>query len=138
MQKQRATASKENSLDKRLLQPCVNSCNALFITRNEQESGSSPLVGSSFYLQIPQKRRISDIRCGVFDSGTSAVGFDPKARQCRRRRALLSRVSSASEAATTRFRDPLHERRSLSAAPARIPSLCKRHRPPFPRDHRPG
>jgi hypothetical protein len=26
-------------------------------TRNEQESGSSPLVGSLFYLQIPQKAK---------------------------------------------------------------------------------
>jgi hypothetical protein len=47
-------------------------------------------------------------------------------------------ICRASEAATTGFRDLLHERRSLSASPARIPSLCKRHRRSFPRDHRPG
>src|SRR5919107_2513562 len=35
--------------------------NLLFLTRNEQVSGSSPLVGSLFYLQITQKRRIPDL-----------------------------------------------------------------------------
>jgi hypothetical protein len=30
----------------RYLQACASPCNALFITRNEQVSGSSPLVGS--------------------------------------------------------------------------------------------
>src|SRR5829696_242670 len=71
-------------------------CTSVFLTRNEQVSGSSPLVGSPFYLHIPQKRRVSDIRCGAFVSSTSAVGFNPKARQYRRRRAFPSRVSSVS------------------------------------------
>jgi hypothetical protein len=35
------------------LQLRANSCNTLTITRNEQVSGSSPLVGSLFFLQIP-------------------------------------------------------------------------------------
>jgi hypothetical protein len=30
-------------------------CNTGLITLNEQVSGSSPLVGSLFFLQIPQK-----------------------------------------------------------------------------------
>jgi hypothetical protein len=36
--------------------------NPLFLTRNEQVSGSSPLVGSLFYLQIPQKRETLGVR----------------------------------------------------------------------------
>jgi hypothetical protein len=53
------------------------------ITRNEQVSGSSPLVGSSFFLQIPQKRRGCDIRCGAFVSSTSTVDASPKFHPCR-------------------------------------------------------
>jgi hypothetical protein len=33
------------------LQPCASRCTARPITRNEPESGSSPLVGSLFCLQ---------------------------------------------------------------------------------------
>jgi hypothetical protein len=40
------------SLEIRDLQASANPCNARPITRNEQVSGSSPLVGSLFYLQI--------------------------------------------------------------------------------------
>ena len=40
------------------LQARANPCNTLFITRNEQESGLSPLVGS---LQAAYLSRISEI-----------------------------------------------------------------------------
>jgi hypothetical protein len=42
----RARPRKESGLDMADLQACANPCNNLFITRNEQEGGSSPLVGS--------------------------------------------------------------------------------------------
>jgi hypothetical protein len=45
------------------------------ITRNEQVSGSSPLVGSSFLLQIPQKRKALDVHVKGFVSSTSAVDY---------------------------------------------------------------
>jgi hypothetical protein len=48
------------------------------ITRNEQVSGSSPLVGSLFYLQNAQKQKCPDVRVGGFVSSTSAVDY-PKA-----------------------------------------------------------
>jgi hypothetical protein len=55
------------------LQGCANPCNAWIITRNEQESGSSPLVGSLFFLQNSQKdkrpqwddRRLGSSRAAV-------------------------------------------------------------------------
>jgi hypothetical protein len=37
------------------LHSCANPCNTLFITRNEQISGSSPLVGSLFSLDLQEK-----------------------------------------------------------------------------------
>jgi hypothetical protein len=43
-----------------------NPCNILFITRNEQVSGSSTLVGSLFCLQNPQKIKASDVLVGGF------------------------------------------------------------------------
>ena len=45
-----ATQSRESRLDMRGLQASENLCNAWIITRNEQESGSSPLVGSLYSL----------------------------------------------------------------------------------------
>jgi hypothetical protein len=48
------------------------------ITRNEQVSGSSPLVGSLFYLQNQKKGEAHDVRVEGFVSSTSAVGY-PKA-----------------------------------------------------------
>ena len=48
------------------------------LTRNEQVSGSSPLVGSIFYLQTPQKRKAPDVSVGGFVSSMSAVDY-PKA-----------------------------------------------------------
>jgi hypothetical protein len=50
------------------------------LTRNEQVSGSSPLVGSLLYLQNPQKQKASDQNIGGFVSSTSAVDSYPKAR----------------------------------------------------------
>jgi hypothetical protein len=43
------------------------------ITRNEQVSGSSPLVGSVFCLQILQKPRAPNGEVSGFVSSTSAV-----------------------------------------------------------------
>jgi hypothetical protein len=42
-------------------------------TRNEQVSGSSPLVGSPFCLQILQKPKATNLRVGRFVSSTSVV-----------------------------------------------------------------
>jgi hypothetical protein len=42
----KARQRKEIGLDIGDLQPWANLCNALWLTRNEQESGSGPLVGS--------------------------------------------------------------------------------------------
>ena len=42
-------------------------------------SGSSPLVGSLFCLQIPQKGKFPDVGVGDFVSSTSAVDYCPKA-----------------------------------------------------------
>jgi hypothetical protein len=44
-------------------------------TRNEQVSGSSPLVGSPFYLQNTKKQKASDQNIGGFVSSTSAVDY---------------------------------------------------------------
>jgi hypothetical protein len=44
-------------------------------TRNEQVSGSSPLVGSPFYLQNQQKQKASDQNIGGFVSSTSAINY---------------------------------------------------------------
>ena len=49
----------ENRLDMRNLQACANPCNGLFITRKEQVSGSSPLVGSV----VPQQTVHTIDRC---------------------------------------------------------------------------
>jgi hypothetical protein len=38
----------------------ANLCNTLFLTRNEQVSGSSPLVGSLLFLQNVTKQKILD------------------------------------------------------------------------------
>jgi hypothetical protein len=43
------------------------------LTRNEQESGSSPLVGSSFFLQNPRNQEAPNVGVGGFVSSTSAV-----------------------------------------------------------------
>jgi hypothetical protein len=51
-----ARRSKETGLGMRHLQPSATPCNPLFLTRNEQVSGSSPLVGS------PGSPQISGIR----------------------------------------------------------------------------
>jgi hypothetical protein len=40
------------------LQARTNPCNARWITRNEQVSGSSPLVGSLFSFYLQGKRRV--------------------------------------------------------------------------------
>ena len=50
-----ASQRKENPLDMRDLQEPANPCNALWLTRNEQVSGSSPLVGSLIFLQNPRR-----------------------------------------------------------------------------------
>jgi hypothetical protein len=44
-------------------------------TRNEQVSGSSPLVGFLFFLQILQKLKASDQNIEGFVSSTSAVDY---------------------------------------------------------------
>jgi hypothetical protein len=49
---QGARQRKETGLDMRDLQTRANRCNALFITRNEQARGSSPLVGSFLCLYL--------------------------------------------------------------------------------------
>jgi hypothetical protein len=53
---------KRNPLGIGDLQPCANLCNTRIITRNEQVSGSSPLVGSLFLPGNPAKMR--NPRCG--------------------------------------------------------------------------
>jgi hypothetical protein len=45
------------------------------LTRNEQVSGSSPLVGSLSCLQIPQKIKAPDIHVGGFGSSRAAVDY---------------------------------------------------------------
>src|SRR5215217_8579839 len=67
----------------------------LFLTRNEQVSGSSPLVGSLFYLQNPYKRKAHDVGVGGFVSSTSAVDYYPL-RPYPRRYTFPCWVSSAS------------------------------------------
>ena len=59
-----ARQRKETGLDMRDLHSCANPCNALIITRDEQESGSSPLVDSLSYLQNPLKATAHDVRVG--------------------------------------------------------------------------
>ena len=58
--RRRARQRIETGLDIRDLQARATPCNALFITRNEQVSGSSPLVGSPFSLRIPTKAESPD------------------------------------------------------------------------------
>jgi hypothetical protein len=53
--------------------------NVTILSRNEQVSGSSPLVGSLFYLQNPQNLKASDQNIEGFVSSTSAVDFYPEA-----------------------------------------------------------
>jgi hypothetical protein len=57
-----ATRSRESRLDMRVLQPCAHPCATLPITRNEQESGSSPLVGSP---EIDLDKSVIKPRCLV-------------------------------------------------------------------------
>jgi hypothetical protein len=45
------------------LQVCANPCNARFITRNEQVSGSSPLVGSLFACKFTQELKPRHEQC---------------------------------------------------------------------------
>ncbi len=54
----------QNRLDMRHLLTCASPCNALIIIRDEQESGSSPLVDSLSYLQNPLKATAHDVRVG--------------------------------------------------------------------------
>jgi hypothetical protein len=60
------------------LQPRANLCNALFITRNEQVSGSSPLVGSLFcrHLQENIGRKVRVRRApNPFDANPMSTGY---------------------------------------------------------------
>jgi hypothetical protein len=61
----------KNRLGMRNLQSCAKPCNALLITRNEQVSGSSPLVGSpAFRLSLwntPYKGKPPAPVEGLFD-----------------------------------------------------------------------
>jgi hypothetical protein len=53
----RASRRRENGLGMEVLQPTATPQNAPVITRNEQVSGSSSLVGSYFYLHLQVKRK---------------------------------------------------------------------------------
>ena len=64
-------------------------------TRNEQVGGSSPLVGSLFFLQIPTKAEALTREMPGRVSSTSAVDSIPKPHPSRRRCCGSSRASSA-------------------------------------------
>jgi hypothetical protein len=68
-----ANQGREIGLGMRVLQASARHGNTPRLPRNEQVSGSSPLVGSSFFLQIPQKQKAPDIDIGGFGSSRAAV-----------------------------------------------------------------
>jgi len=55
------------------LQAWANPCNASIITRNEQVSGSSPLVGSLFCFDLQEKRKSGRTRFSLSYSNRTAT-----------------------------------------------------------------
>jgi hypothetical protein len=80
----RASRKKENPLDKGNLQARAKPCNALVITRNEQESGSSLLVGSHVSLHLHQNPIAKEPRYRTF-AAESELNHDDLAsiRNCK-------------------------------------------------------
>ena len=64
-----------NRLFMRDSQSCATLSNHRPHTPNEQVSGSSPLVGSLFYLQIPQKQKATDVRIRDLVSSSCSNSF---------------------------------------------------------------